>query len=105
MRSPNKNIKNVSNHWKAMVLDFLTIEKSLTWKVGNVNNVRIGSDLIMGCGEHNFPSLDMIKHLHENSIYTLHQIIDTKATIVWKKGWKSTQFINFHGERIDNLLI
>lgn len=44
----------------------------------------------------------MIKHLHEKGIYTLHQINDTKATIVWKKGWKSTQFINFHGERMDN---
>lgn len=47
----------------------------------------------------------MIKHLHEKGIYTLHQINDTKATIVWKKGWKSTQFINFHGERMDNWLI
>ena len=50
MRGPNKNIKNVSNHKKAMVLDFLIIENSLTWKVGNVKNVRNGSNPIMECG-------------------------------------------------------
>jgi hypothetical protein len=102
IRDPWKSIKNVSNHWKAMVLAFLVIGNSLTLKVGNGKNVRIGSDPIMGCGEYVFITPNLINHLHEKGIFNLHQIVDTDATNVWQEGLKLENPIELGGEWMDS---
>lgn len=48
-----------------MALAFPVTGNSLTWKVGNGKNVRIGSDPTMGCGEQIILSPDLMNHLHE----------------------------------------
>ena len=66
-----------------MKLAFHVIGKSLSLKDENVNNVMIGSNPIMGHGNFFFLKRNLITHLHEKCIFTLHKIMDTNTTNVW----------------------
>ena len=45
-----------------------------------------------------FLNRNMITHLHEKCIFTLHKIVDTKTTNVWQGDWKSTHSIELGGD-------
>jgi hypothetical protein len=81
--NPRKSIENVSNQWKALVLDFTIIGNHLAWKVGNGRKVRIGVDAILVFGHYILLPLEMIQHFHYQGCYTLNNILDHSRKKIW----------------------
>lgn len=63
IRNRNKCSVNDSNHLKDLCDSFPLICNHLAWKVGSGQNVRVGSDSIIGCGASIFLLEEMIAHL------------------------------------------
>jgi hypothetical protein len=71
IRKRRKSTNNLSNQWRAITLAFPIVGQFLAWKVVSRNQVRIGMDAIVGCGEHIFLLEELVAHLRKLGICTL----------------------------------
>jgi hypothetical protein len=55
VRKVNKNLPSALNQWKILVHVFPLIGKRLAWKVNYGMQIRIGSDVILGCSDDVIP--------------------------------------------------
>ena len=72
-----------------MVKSFSLIESSLTWDVGNGENVQIGRDPWLGSEHHHVLPVEVINALALRGISTLNQLADQRPEDPWIQHWKN----------------
>jgi hypothetical protein len=65
----------------------------LAWKVGSGRKVRIGFDVIVGCGDNIFLSDNLVDHLCEWGIYALNHIGDITLSSILHQHWLTTEYL------------
>lgn len=98
IRNPRKSTRNVSNQWKALVRSFLVIGDYLAWKVGSREKVRLGTHVVLGCGDRFLLTEDSINSLHQRGLFTLSQEANESNTIIWFQGWRSAETLGLGGK-------
>ena len=56
-------------------------------RVGDGNQVRVGEDAILGCGNNIFFPLELSKFLHDRGLLIVNQEVDLNFSSIWKWGW------------------
>lgn len=80
IRTMRKSVKNYYNQCKAFVLSFPVIGRFLAWKVGQGDQVRIGTDAVLVWGERMIFPGDMLTSLQDKGFTTLNQIGNPEHT-------------------------
>jgi hypothetical protein len=98
IRKWNKEAKNISHMWHALLSTFYVIGEWLAWNIGSGHKFCIGQDPWIGCdGLHILPP-HMIAHLHDRGIYFLAHIHDPVASTANNQVWYQADMLGFHGE-------
>lgn len=70
IRKPNECSLNISNQWQSISQAFPVIGKFLAWKLGSSSQVRVGTNVIVGCVNRIFFLNDLVAHLKESGLCT-----------------------------------
>ena len=70
----------------------------MEWRIGNVNNVIIGEDMLAGKDEEFGLSEDLLDLLHNQDIYSLWDAKAHDHSHIGRRGWKSENNMGLIGE-------
>jgi len=66
------------------------INKYLAWKVENSTKVRIGSNVIVNCGERIILAEELIVALRLKGLCTLNHVANMEVSTIWAHNWFTT---------------
>ena len=75
IQNPNKKHPKCSNIWKETLDDFDLIRNSLSWKIGNGKNFRVGFDPWIGCERQHYLSQNLVSPLREKEFYLYPKLL------------------------------
>jgi ribonuclease HI len=79
IRSAMERPSNASQTWRHLLKSLPIILHWLSWNPGNGYSIEIGRDALLGLGGRAFLSTQLLTHLHNKSIFFLHQISTTSG--------------------------
>jgi hypothetical protein len=98
-REGRKNLKGISNYWRALTASLPIIIDWLAWKPGNGWDIRIGVDLMIGAQSFYKLSKNLISTLHSNGIKLLTQVGSSANEDQNISRWKSAEILGLAGEQ------
>jgi len=92
-----KSYQNDSSHWKALVSSYPVIGIMFGWKAGNGEDVRVGVDAIMGCGNQVRLYLELINYNDGKNIRVLKYCSYLARADIWSQAWKTPHELGLEG--------
>lgn len=80
---------NISNIWKDVLHSLPLLREGITWRIKEGNEVRIGMDPWVGCGNTHRLSEGLLRHLHSRGIMHIKHISDRENSTFLQQAWES----------------
>jgi hypothetical protein len=98
-REGRKNLKGISNCWRALTTSLPIITDWLVWKLGNGWDIRLGVDPLIGAQSFYKLSVNLVNTFHSKGIKFLAQVASLDVGVLNVFNWKSAEMLGLSGEQ------
>ena len=88
-RQIHETSNNISNIWKVVVNALPLLRQGIMWRINEGNDVHIGTDPWVGCGNAHRLPVDLIRFLNSRGITHIKHIGDRNNSIFLQQAWKA----------------